>query len=215
MRRIALVLFLLSSCAVSLRARDVDFENDVMPILGRYGCNAGPCHGKSGGQGGFQLSLLGFDPNSDFNVITKDAGGRRILRADPDKCLFLTKPSAVIPHGGGRRLARAGPEYKLLRDWIAAGAPRRVEKAPKLLGISVEPPQVVLANAEIAKMSVTAKYDDGSTREVTRLTSFLSNEAPIAAVDEHGTVKAGSITCLLYTSPSPRDQRGSRMPSSA
>ena len=24
-----------------------------------------------------------------------------------------------------------------------------------------------------------------------------------------------NITCLLYTSPSPRDQRGSRMPSSA
>ena len=29
----------------------------------------------------------------------------------------------------------------------------------------------------------------------------------------HGLVPAG--TCLLYTSPSPRDQRGSRMPSSA
>ena len=31
------------------------------------------------------------------------------------------------------------------------------------------------------------------------------------------TVRAGpaSIACLLYTSPSPRDQRGSRMPSSA
>ena len=26
---------------------------------------------------------------------------------------------------------------------------------------------------------------------------------------------AGAWTCLLYTSPSPRDQRGSRMPSSA
>ena len=26
---------------------------------------------------------------------------------------------------------------------------------------------------------------------------------------------AKSISCLLYTSPSPRDQRGSRMPSSA
>ena len=25
----------------------------------------------------------------------------------------------------------------------------------------------------------------------------------------------GSMSCLLYTSPSPRDQRGSRMPSSA
>ena len=31
----------------------------------------------------------------------------------------------------------------------------------------------------------------------------------------HGTVTANSAACLLYTSPSPRDQRGSRMPSSA
>ena len=28
-------------------------------------------------------------------------------------------------------------------------------------------------------------------------------------------VEAAANTCLLYTSPSPRDQRGSRMPSSA
>ena len=28
-------------------------------------------------------------------------------------------------------------------------------------------------------------------------------------------VRRVNITCLLYTSPSPRDQRGSRMPSSA
>ena len=28
-------------------------------------------------------------------------------------------------------------------------------------------------------------------------------------------VNSGGMTCLLYTSPSPRDQRGSRMPSSA
>ena len=44
-----------------------------------------------------------------------------------------------------------------------------------------------------------------------------------AAVDKTGTalsnITAGKysevVTCLLYTSPSPRDQRGSRMPSSA
>ena len=29
------------------------------------------------------------------------------------------------------------------------------------------------------------------------------------------TLKAAADACLLYTSPSPRDQRGSRMPSSA
>ena len=30
-----------------------------------------------------------------------------------------------------------------------------------------------------------------------------------------GPAESVSIACLLYTSPSPRDQRGSRMPSSA
>ena len=32
---------------------------------------------------------------------------------------------------------------------------------------------------------------------------------------QNQTLNAGIETCLLYTSPSPRDQRGSRMPSSA
>ena len=34
----------------------------------------------------------------------------------------------------------------------------------------------------------------------------------IVSADEKATQ---AVTCLLYTSPSPRDQRGSRMPSSA
>ena len=36
---------------------------------------------------------------------------------------------------------------------------------------------------------------------------------PVAHARQHKDVQAG--ICLLYTSPSPRDQRGSRMPSSA
>ena len=32
---------------------------------------------------------------------------------------------------------------------------------------------------------------------------------------EQGVLLVRPYTCLLYTSPSPRDQRGSRMPSSA
>ena len=35
------------------------------------------------------------------------------------------------------------------------------------------------------------------------------------AMDPKGGAAGGWINCLLYTSPSPRDQRGSRMPSSA
>src|SRR5690606_5582135 len=38
----------------------IDFERDVQPVLTRYGCNSGACHGKQRGQNGFQLSLLGF-----------------------------------------------------------------------------------------------------------------------------------------------------------
>ena len=37
-------------------------------------------------------------------------------------------------------------------------------------------------------------------------------DAAQAAISEYGY---GLSSCLLYTSPSPRDQRGSRMPSSA
>ena len=45
------------------------------------------------------------------------------------------------------------------------------------------------------------------------LTSILQSiEGPVAKI--FGTI-AIIMTCLLYTSPSPRDQRGSRMPSSA
>ena len=47
----------------------VTFERDVEPILTRAGCNAGACHGKARGQNGFQLSLLGFDPDFDLDAI--------------------------------------------------------------------------------------------------------------------------------------------------
>src|SRR5438477_82103 len=50
--------------------RPVTYERDVLPILTRAGCNAGACHGKARGQNGFQLSLLGFDRDFDYNALT-------------------------------------------------------------------------------------------------------------------------------------------------
>ena len=43
----------------------------------------------------------------------------------------------------------------------------------------------------------------------------LFDDAPSAAWGAIAVDPSDSNTCLLYTSPSPRDQRGSRMPSSA
>ena len=53
---------------------------------------------------------------------------------------------------------------------------------------------------------------------VTNPTEMFSSIAGAGGEDRAGSspdVPAMPLTCLLYTSPSPRDQRGSRMPSSA
>ena len=63
-------------------AKPVSFVNDVMPVLTKAGCNVGVCHAKAGGgQKGFQLSLLGFEPIEDYESIVKDGHGRRLFPA--------------------------------------------------------------------------------------------------------------------------------------
>ena len=46
----------------------INFPNEVVPILTKHGCNGGGCHGKSEGQNGFRLSLLGFTPEEDYGT---------------------------------------------------------------------------------------------------------------------------------------------------
>ncbi len=172
----------------------VDFENDLQPIFTRFGCNGGPCHGKARGQGGFQLSMLGFDPQQDFDAITKEGRSRRVFPAAPESSLLLAKPAGTVPHGGGRRIQEGGPEYQTILNWVRQGMPRKAPNAPTLTSIAVTPAAVVLAAEQIQQLSVTASFSDGTVREVTRLAAFQSNEAPIAAVDENGLVTAGRFT---------------------
>lgn len=188
---IGFALFVVTNCA---EAAPVDFENDVQPILTRFGCTSGPCHGKARGQGGFQLSLLGFDDNFDYDSITKDARGRRVFAAAPEHSLLLMKGAAKVPHGGGKRLEEGSPAYNTLLEWIKNGAPRDVESAPELERVTVTPTELVLKNGQTQTTQVTAHYSDGSTRDVTRLSEFSSNEAPIAGVNEEGLIEAGNIT---------------------
>src|SRR5262249_6858890 len=82
----------------------VTFEADIQPLLTRLGCNAGACHGKSRGQNGFALSLLGFDADFDYDALVHEGRGRRLFPASPDASLLLRKPSGAMPHGGGQRL---------------------------------------------------------------------------------------------------------------
>lgn len=169
----------------------LDFERDVQPIMTRFACNSGPCHGKQRGQNGFQLSLLGFDNDFDFDSLTKEARGRRIFPPVPEQSLLLQKPLGEVPHGGGKRLSPESPDTDVLRRWIREGATRSVAGTPALVSVSVEPPDLVLLRKTSYQLRVTAKYSDGSEQDVTRLASYQSNEAPVVAVDERGLMTAG------------------------
>ena len=104
-----------------------------------------------------------------------------------------------------------------------------LESARLLAAVSRLLADKVFAGVE-ANVERAREYAEGSPSIVTPLNRFIGYEeaASIAkqalkerrtireVVLERGHVDSGKLTlCLLYTSPSPRDQRGSRMPSSA
>src|SRR2546425_610303 len=104
------------------------FRNHVIPLMTKMGCNSGACHGALAGKNGFKLTLRGYDPDVDFDTLTRQAGGRRVSLADPEASLSLPKPSFAIPHGGGKRFRKDSLEYPVIQEWIRAGAPTRASK---------------------------------------------------------------------------------------
>ena len=101
----------------------VSFRNDVVPVLSKAGCSAGTCHGNKYGKGGFKISLRSQEPDFDLVAVTRDASGRRVNLMDADHSLLLLKATTQVPHEGGLRFKRESEEYRILRDWIAAGCP--------------------------------------------------------------------------------------------
>jgi len=166
----------------------VSFELDVMPILSKAGCNSGGCHGALAGKGGFRLSLFGYNPAFDHLAITRDARGRRIDLAAPGSSLLLTKPTMAVPHKGGRRIEPDSPDFFLIAGWIAAGAPGPLAAEKKLTSIALSPAESLLTSGQTQKLSVTATYSDGSSRDVTRWARFTSADESIATVDAAGVV---------------------------
>src|SRR5437588_4081976 len=114
-------LFLLSSIATPARAADLvrpaserfavedakevpDFQRHILPLMGRLGCNTRSCHGSFQGQGGFRLSLFGYDFKMDHDALMK-AGSERVVVDNPEASKILQKATLTIPHKGGKRLA--------------------------------------------------------------------------------------------------------------
>lgn len=177
----------------SVEVVPISFELIVQPILVNRGCSTGACHGKARGQNGFQLSLLGFDPDFDFAALTREGRGRRLFPADPQRSLLLQKASGQIAHGGGIRLPLGSEDCETILRWIAEGAQRQVTGEPQLERISVFPDFRMMKSQREQPLLVTAYYSDGSERDVTRQTQFQSNESVIVGVTDKGRMRAGPI----------------------
>ena len=116
------------------------FRHDIIPVLNKFGCNSGGCHGKASGQNGFKLSLFSFDPEADFTAIVQEGLGRRVSQTAPDASLLLRKATGQVAHGGGPRFAADSGAYRLLKQWIAAGTPWGSPKEAEFVGLQVNVP---------------------------------------------------------------------------
>lgn len=174
--------------------RAVSFTADVVPILTKAGCNMGACHAKAGGgQNGFQLSLLGFQPDEDYDHLLKEARGRRVSTAAPEQSLLLLKATASVPHGGGQRIAPDSDAHRVLLRWIGEGAGLGPGDLPALDKLIVEPAGMTLAPGASQALRAIARHVDGSTRDVTALALYESNDRARAEVDGAGLVTVSSI----------------------
>ena len=170
------------------------FARDIVPLLTRAGCNSGACHGKQNGQRGFQLSVFGYDPAGDYAALVKEARGRRLFPAAPERSLLLLKAANLVPHGGGEQLKVDSPEYRRLRRWIELGMPWGDDSQPFVQSITVFPAQRVLTPGTHQRLLVTAVYSDGSQRDVTHEALFHSNDQTLATVDRWGRVTTSDMT---------------------
>jgi hypothetical protein len=197
------------TATVTIRVKDSQapftwsFRNHVIPVMTKMGCNQGACHGALAGKNGFKLSLRGYDPEADYDTLTRSSVGRRVSLTDPASSLIVAKPSFAIPHGGGKRFAKDSLEYRVIEEWIAADAPPPSANDVQIRGLEVFPAAAVLAPEAEQQIVVRAKYSDGHSEDVTRWVKFSSSNEGAAIVDDWGRVKmtgSGEAAITLYYS---------------
>ena len=135
---------------------------------------------------------------------------------------LAAREDATVPAGGGRYLMPTGLAMALPAGFAALVLPRSglalkqglsVVNAPGLIDSGYRGEiQVLLLN--------TDPQVDISIRRGERIAQLMIQEVVVSRFVEAESLPDSDRStqgwgCLLYTSPSPRDQRGSRMPSSA
>jgi hypothetical protein len=169
--------------------RRVNFERHVASLLGKLGCSAGTCHGSFQGKGGLALSLFGYAPEKDYQALVRDGLGRRVNLLDPERSLLLLKPTAQIPHGGGRRFARGSWPYRVLREWIAHGAPWDPGRNT-VARLEVTPGEHRFRGpGEAVALKVVVEFADGSRADMTPFCDFRVKDDAVAEASPTGRVR--------------------------
>lgn len=168
----------------------VDFERHVMGLLSKTGCNSGSCHGSFQGKNGFRLSLFGYEPNADHGWITRDNLGRRVDTQSPDQSLFLMKAAGKMPHDGGMRFGQQSWQYRVFREWIAAGA-KHTPGSGEIKDLSVSPPDFAVLNGnKPVQVKVTATFADGTKEDITPFCDFKISDDAVAGLTPLGELTA-------------------------
>ena len=183
--------------------RAVGFENEIVRVLTKHGCNTSDCHGSVKGKGGFKLSLNGLQPQTDYGwiveggeyqVLTAEPGGEQRPRIDldePENSLLLLKPSLSVSHGGGQRFPVGSPDYQTLLNWVRRGAPRQGGGANlRWERVEVFPSQVVLEPGGKHHLLVTGYLSNGRQEDLTDHAYYISNNADVARITREGRVEA-------------------------
>ncbi len=166
----------------------VSFRNEVIPALSQAGCNMGACHGTPSGKGGFRLSLRGYLPDEDYQILSRGIAGRRINPIAPLSSLLLRKPLGEVPHEGGLRLNKGTDTFRFLHDWIAEGAIDD-PNATDAVALELLPGDRVLHDPSTTQQVVArVTYADGTVRDVTTICYYDSSDTDIAEIDPSGFV---------------------------
>ena len=190
---LAVCFFVFALPAWAAGSNTWSFRNHVQPVLAKAGCSSGACHGAAAGQGGFKLSLRGYDNEGDWKSITRSALGRRIVLSDPARSLLLLKPTGAVPHKGGTKFEVGSLEYKILSEWIAAGSPPPKAEDARITRLEVSPEHITLKPGDSQQLAVKATFSDGLVQDVTRWVKYADANAAVTTADESGNVKVNGF----------------------
>lgn len=175
----------------SPKAQTVSFLKDIHPILTRYGCSQGACHGSAAGRGDFTLSLLAGEPDTDYQTLVFKNNGRLIVSHPETLPLLLEKAIGQRQHGGGLRFTTGSKPYHNMTQWLRQGTPGPIQ-TDICTSVKVQSKSTTLAPQQTISLNVIATYADGTTRSVTELSLFDSLDDHVATVSPFGTIRAMS-----------------------